>query len=232
MINYAPINNKMCIMSHSSKSGTIGSLTSLEKITISPVYNIQIGWNKRHSTVKTSCVTLIYVSFAIAFYLYQARSLFRCTIFSRTPCMFNRRANVQRIDLKVPLFGRERFLEICNQYWLPSDTFQHSVFAHHPCPSSTSKLECRSRESTIVKHERLTWLFTWCDYVGMIYDFWKARSNGCDHHGKNASFSKPQTMMTQYCNVTTLAYTQLCRVPNPNLLNPLNFVKYCTKWLF
>ncbi len=58
------------------KVDTIGSLTSLGKIAISPVCNIQIGWNKRHSKVNTF-VTLIYVSFAIAiaFYLHQARVL-------------------------------------------------------------------------------------------------------------------------------------------------------------
>ncbi len=49
------------ILSHSSKSGTIRSLTSLGKIAISPACNIQIGWNKRHLKVKTSFVTLIYV---------------------------------------------------------------------------------------------------------------------------------------------------------------------------
>ncbi len=66
----------------------IGSLTSLGKIAISPVYNIQIGWNKRHSKAKTSFVTLTYVSFPLDFYLHQARAFFRCTTFSRTPCRY------------------------------------------------------------------------------------------------------------------------------------------------
>ena len=42
--------------------------------------------------------------------------------------------------------GEVVFLKIWNQYWLPSDTSQHSFFAHHPYPSS--KLVYRSLEST------------------------------------------------------------------------------------
>ena len=78
---------QLCIiLSHLSKSGTICSLASLGEIAISPDCNIQISWNKRHSKAKTSFVTLKYVSFAITFNLHQTRALFRCTIFSRTPC--------------------------------------------------------------------------------------------------------------------------------------------------
>ena len=75
------------ILSHSSKSGTIGFLTSFWKIAISPDCNVQISCNKRQSKAKTSLVTLIYVLFAIIFNFDQTRALFRCTIFS-TPCIF------------------------------------------------------------------------------------------------------------------------------------------------
>ena len=69
--------------------------------TVSLVCNIQIGWNKRHSKAKTLFVTLIYVSFTLAFYLHQTRSLFRCTIFSQTPCMFGEKSIFYKLSPKT-----------------------------------------------------------------------------------------------------------------------------------
>ncbi len=63
--------NYLCFLSHSMKGGTIGILTFLGKIAISPdCINIQIGRNKQHSKAKTSLiVTLIYVSCRNYFYI-------------------------------------------------------------------------------------------------------------------------------------------------------------------
>ncbi len=101
---YVPMNIADCvILSHSAKSCTIGILTSLGKIVISPDSNIQIGWNKRHSKAKTSFVTLSYVLCRNYFYLHQTRALFLRTIFSRTPCiMVNTEIIINLSSIVVP----------------------------------------------------------------------------------------------------------------------------------
>ena len=73
---------KLCITL--SEKCTIGILTSLRKIAISPFCNIQIGWKKRHSKVKSSFVKKCGFHVAITFYSLQTRALCSCTIFSRT----------------------------------------------------------------------------------------------------------------------------------------------------
>ncbi len=62
--------------------------------------------------------------------------------------MFNRHANVQPIDLKVPLFGRRGISEDLKSILITVWYSASEVFVHLRCPSSN--LVYRSLESTLV----------------------------------------------------------------------------------
>ena len=67
------------------KSGTIGIVTSLGKMAISPNCNIHMGCNELHSKAKFAFVTLIYVSCHNYFYLLKTRAFFSLHIFFGHP---------------------------------------------------------------------------------------------------------------------------------------------------